>query len=119
MLDVDAYLERLEYDGPRTPTVETLCRLQEAHLLIVPFENLDIFLRRRIVLDEAALFDKIVRQRRGGFCYEVNGLFAALLRALRFSVTLLSARDVHADGTYGPEFDHLALLVTLDSRWLA
>jgi N-hydroxyarylamine O-acetyltransferase len=77
----------------------------------VPFENLDIHLGRPIVLDEQRLFEKIVTQRRGGFCYELNGLFAALLRALGFHVTYLSARDAHADGGYGPEFDHLALLV--------
>ncbi|HEY3230586.1 MAG TPA: arylamine N-acetyltransferase, partial [Roseiflexaceae bacterium] len=64
-----------------------------------------------IVLDEAALFEKIVVRRRGGFCYELNGLFSALLRALGFDVTLLSAGVARADGGFGPEFDHLTLLV--------
>jgi N-hydroxyarylamine O-acetyltransferase len=80
-------------------------------LLAVPFENLDIHLGRPIVLDQDALFDKIVTRRRGGFCYELNGLFALLLRALGFKVTLLAAGVARADGGFGPEFDHLTLLV--------
>jgi N-hydroxyarylamine O-acetyltransferase len=60
-----------------------------------------------------------VRRRRGGVCYELNGLFAALLRALGFTVHLLAARDIHADGTLGPAFDHLTLLVEAEGRWLA
>jgi N-hydroxyarylamine O-acetyltransferase len=112
MIDVAAYLHRIAYAGPLAPTAETLRGLHLAHLLAVPFENLDIGLGRPIALDEAALFDKIVARRRGGFCYELNGLFAALLRALGFDVALLSARVAHADGGFGPPFDHLTLLVT-------
>jgi N-hydroxyarylamine O-acetyltransferase len=78
-------------------------------LLAVPFENLDIAQGTPIVLDEQRLFDKVVVRRRGGFCYELNGLFAALLRALRYEVTLLSARVYQGSG-FGPEFDHLTLL---------
>jgi N-hydroxyarylamine O-acetyltransferase len=113
-----AYLQRIGHDGPLTPTLETLRALQQAHLLAVPFENLDIHLGRPIALDEAAFFRKIIEARRGGFCYELNGLFAALLRALGFDVTLLSARVARPDGTLGPEFDHLLLLVALAERWL-
>lgn len=117
-MNLDAYLQRLNYDGPRTRTIATLRALHQAHLLSVPFENLDIQLGRPIVLEEAALYDKIVRHRRGGFCYEINGLFAALLRELGFEVKLLSA-GVMEDGKFGPEFDHLTLLVQLEERWLA
>lgn len=117
-MDADAYLHRIGYKGPRTPNAETLCALHRAHMLTVPFENLDIHLGRPIVLDEGLLFEKIVRQRRGGFCYELNGLFAALLRQLQFPVSLVSAR-VYEDGKPGPEFDHMALLVQLEERWLA
>ncbi len=70
------------------------------------------------MLDEEALFEKIVEQRRGGFCYELNGLFGALLRALGFDVQRLSARVVRPDSTYGVEFDHMTLLVELGERWL-
>ncbi|NUO83923.1 arylamine N-acetyltransferase [candidate division KSB1 bacterium] len=118
-MNIEAYLQRLNYDGPRTRTIATLRALHQAHLLAVPFENLDIPLGRPIVLEERALYDKIVRQRRGGFCYELNGLFAALLRVLGFEVKLLSG-GVMDNGEFGPEFDHLTLLVQLDEeRWLA
>jgi len=119
-MDIGEYLQRLGYEGPREPTLYTLRALHLRHLESVPFENLDVHGQRPIVLDEAAFFDKIVRCRRGGFCYELNGLFAALLRALGFQVTYLSGR-VSPDGVHpsGPEFDHLVLEVTLDgSSWL-
>ena len=110
-MNLQAYLHRINYRGEQTPTAATLCQLHRAHLLAAPFENLDIHLGRPIVLDQEALFDKIVRRRRGGFCYELNGLFALLLRELGFEVTRLSAGVARADGGFGPEFDHLTLLV--------
>jgi N-hydroxyarylamine O-acetyltransferase len=110
-MDIQTYFQRINYHGPLAPTDETLRELHVAHLLAVPFENLNIGLGWPIVLDEAALFEKIVVRRRGGFCYELNGLFSALLRALGFDVTLLSAGVARADGGFGPEFDHLTLLV--------
>lgn len=110
-MDVQAYLDRIGYRGALAPTAATLRELHRAHLLAVPFENLDIPLGRPIVLDQDALFDKIVTRRRGGFCYELNGLFAALLRELGFGVTMLSAGVARADGGFGPDFDHLTLLV--------
>lgn len=116
---LEDYLQRIGYHGPLVPTAETLLALHHAHLLAVPFENLDIHLGRPIVPDEAAFFHKIVAAGRGGFCYELNGLFAALLRELGFDVTLLSARVARANGDFGPEFDHLLLLVQLEERWLA
>jgi N-hydroxyarylamine O-acetyltransferase len=118
-MNLAAYLQRLNYTGPLKPTAGTLRALHQAHLLAVPFENLDIHLGRPIVLDEAAFFRKIVERQRGGFCYELNGLFAALLRELGFEVTLLSARVAGQNGGFGPEFDHLTLLVQLKERWLA
>jgi len=119
-VDVAAYLHRIHYRGPLAPTAETLRALHLAHHLAVPFENLDIHLGQPIILDEARFYDKIVRRRRGGFCYELNGLFAALLRELGFDVTTLSARVIDTQpGMIGPEFDHLVLLVQLEERWLA
>jgi N-hydroxyarylamine O-acetyltransferase len=119
MLNVGSYLARIGFTGPTDPNAETLRRLQVAHLLTVPFENLDISLGRKIVCDEERFVDKIVRLRRGGFCYELNGAFAGLLRALGFSVTLLSARVSRPEGGASPEFDHLALRVDLEEPWLA
>lgn len=118
-LDLSAYLNRIGYQGPADPTLQTLRALHLAHLYTVPFENLDIHLGRPIVLDESLLFDKIVGRNRGGFCYELNGLFCALLRGLGFRVTMLSAGVARASGGFGPEYDHLALRVDLDDPWLA
>ena len=117
-MNIESYLKRINYHGPLTPTAETLRDLQLAHLLNVPFENLSIHSDEAIVLDDEALFKKIVDNRRGGFCYEVNGLFAALLRALGFRVSMLAAEVANAAGEFGPEFDHMTLMVTLDQRWL-
>ena len=119
MLDTAAYLDRIGYVGPLRPTAETLRRLHVAHLLSVPFENLSIHAGESIVLDDDALYDKVVVRGRGGFCYELNGLFAALLRDLGFRVEMLSAGVMTRAGEFGPEFDHMALLVTLEERWLA
>lgn len=119
MVDVAAYLERIGYSGDLAPTSETLRNLHRAHMYAVPFENLDISLARAIVTEEKSILRKIVEQRRGGFCYELNGAFAALLRALGFHVTLLSARVARANGGEGPEFDHLTLRVDLETPWLA
>jgi N-hydroxyarylamine O-acetyltransferase len=116
---VAAYLARIGYTGPIVPSAEALRGLQRAHLYSVPFENLDIWWKRKIVADPEASIRKIVGQRRGGFCYELNGAFAALLQALGFRVTLLSARVPCADGSNGPEFDHLCLRVDLEQPWLA
>ena len=112
-----AYLQRIgsSYTGPADHM--RLRLLQQAHLRSVPFENLSIHLGEPIVLDEAALYDKIVVRKRGGFCYELNGLFAALLRALGYRVELLQAR-VYGKGDYGPPFDHMALRVHLDQPYL-
>jgi N-hydroxyarylamine O-acetyltransferase len=119
MVDLSAYFDRINYSGSTTPTSGTLRALHRAHMLAVPFENLDISLGRKIVVDEGAIFRKVVELRRGGFCYELNSAFAALLRALGFKVTLLSARAARADGGEGPEFDHLTLRVDLEEPWLA
>jgi len=118
-MDVPAYLDRIGYTGPTTPDADTLRAIHRAHMLSVPFENLDIALKRKIVCDEHAFIRKIMEQRRGGFCYELNGAFAALLRALGFPVALLSARVARDDGSVGPDMDHLALRVDLTEPWLA
>jgi N-hydroxyarylamine O-acetyltransferase len=117
-LNVKSYLERIDYHGSLAPTAETLRGLQVAHLLAVPFENLSIHAGEPIVLEDGALFAKIVERRRGGFCYEANGLFAALLRELGFEVAMLSAGVAKAEGGFGPDFDHMALMVSLEQRWL-
>ncbi len=116
-MDKNAYLNRIDYRGPISPTLEILRSLHLAHLLAVPFENLDIHLGRPIILDEERFFEKIVGHRRGGFCYELNGLFALLLEDLGFDVTRHSARVYRGSG-FGPEFDHLVLVARLEEQWL-
>lgn len=119
--EVDSYLARIAYAGPREASASVLADLHRAHLLAVPFENLSIHAGEPIVLDEAALFAKVVGRRRGGFCYELNGLFAALLASLGFGVERLAARVYGEGGRPGIPFDHLALRVAAadGSRWLA
>jgi N-hydroxyarylamine O-acetyltransferase len=118
VVDIPAYFARISYSGLSEPTAATLREIHRAHLFTVPFENLDISLGRPIVTEEATILNKIVGLRRGGFCYELNGAFAALLRVLGFRVTLLSARVAQPDGSEGPEFDHLTLRVNLDEPLL-
>lgn len=115
---IDAYLDRLGLPRPASPDLAALTSLTRAHLRTIPFENLDIHLGRAIELSDRAIVDKLVRQRRGGFCYELNGGFAVLLRELGFRVTLLQARVVSTSGEVGPPYDHLALRVDLDRPFL-
>ena len=120
-MDVPTYLQRLHFSRPVKPDAETLCGLQLAHMMNIPFENLDIGLNRRIQLSEEALWEKIITQNRGGFCYELNGLFAWLLKQIGFEVTYLNARVFNQASELGINFDHLALLVKIpnqSSRWL-
>ncbi len=117
-MNISQYLHRITYSGPLVPNEDTLRALHRAHMLTIPFENLSIHAGERIQLNEAWLFDKIVTRARGGFCYELNGLFGRLLTELGFRVDRLSARVATSDGGYGPEFDHMALLVHLAEPWL-
>ena len=118
---VDAYLRRLGVQRPAGPTADALRELHLRHLQTVPFENLSIHLGEEIVLEESRLLDKVVGAGRGGFCYELNGLFGALLTALDFDVTPLAARVYGDEGRTGIPYDHLALRVgTVDGgTWLA
>ncbi len=111
MFDVDQYLARIGHGGRRDPSITTLAELQLAHLTHVPFENLHVFHRRGVRVDVDWSYPKIVEQRRGGWCFELNGCFGSLLRALGYSVDFLSS-----SGAMSPDFDHLALLVHLDGH---
>lgn len=116
-MNVEKYLQRLDLRRSEVGhDVQSLARLQRLHLLNIPFENLDIHWKRTIELDERKFFDKIIGEHRGGFCYELNGLFAALLNALGFKTRLVSARVCGPGGKLGPEFDHLAIIVTIDGE---
>jgi N-hydroxyarylamine O-acetyltransferase len=116
----EAYLRRIQYHGSHEPTEEVLRDLHRAHMLSVPFENLDIPARRPIILETDRLLHKVVNLRRGGFCYELNGAFAWLLGSFGFEVNMLSARVARKDGTFTPDFDHMGLEVRDAAReyWL-
>jgi N-hydroxyarylamine O-acetyltransferase len=91
-MNLDAYLDRIGYDGPRTATLDTLRSIVQRHATTIPFENLAVLHTGAPDLDVPALEAKLVDAGRGGYCYEQNGLLAAALRALGFPVTGLSAR---------------------------
>ncbi len=117
-MDIQAYLDRIDYHGDRQPNFQTLSDLHHAHLMAIPYENLDIHLGRTLVLDERRVYEKIVTGHRGGWCYEMNGLFAWALRELGFPVTLLaSAVNRPALGDRA-ERNHLILIVELDQPYL-
>ncbi len=111
-MNIQQYLERIKYEGNITPSLEVLSKLQARHLMNVPFENLDI--QNKIKIDLDNLFNKIITCKRGGFCYELNGLFYKLLKQIGFTVKMISARVYNANTkNYSPEFDHMALIVSI------
>lgn len=120
-LDVDRiarYLTRIGVAPPVSPTLGALADLAYAHVTTIPFENLDIHLENPISLVPEEVVDKLTIDHRGGFCYELNGAFAALLVSLGYDVDLLEAR-VFDDSKLGPRFDHVTICVYLDgAEWL-
>lgn len=112
--DLDAYFARIGYTGPRNADLATLTALHRAHVLTIPFENLDVQLGTPPGLDRDAIHAKLVGARRGGWCYEQNGLLGRALAALGFTVTRLSGgvlRDLRGEQSMG---SHLCLKVTLE-----
>jgi N-hydroxyarylamine O-acetyltransferase len=120
LLDAGDYLARIGAESVGGATLDTLRRLHVAHLHAVPFENLDIHRGVPIVLEQRRILKKLVEDRRGGFCYELNSAFGWLLSQLGYEVTLLSAEVARAGGGFGIPFDHMALRVAADGvDWLA
>ncbi len=115
-MDVRKYLKRINAAGEIKPDLATLRLLHRRHLLSIPFENLDIHSGRKIILDREKLFHKIVDEGRGGFCYELNGTFYELLSAIGFNVKMVSAGVCDNGIDYGPEFDHMTLIVNLNKE---
>lgn len=117
--DLDAYLARIGYAGKHTPDLPTLAAIQLAHVQTIPFENLDVLLGRGISLDPVAVEQKLVHQRRGGYCFEQNSLFLQVLLALGYRATPISARvRVQRPREFTPPRTHVFVLVELDERWL-
>lgn len=118
--EIKNYLDRIGFTATPAVDLDTLAGLQLHHLLTVPFENLDIHRKKPIEMEVQSLYEKIVRQKRGGFCYELNTLFNELLVGLGFKTTIASARVFSDQENYGEEYDHLCLIVLLDNEnWLA
>jgi N-hydroxyarylamine O-acetyltransferase len=118
-MNTSQYLDRIKYAGELKPNLKVLSALQKNHLLNVPFENLDIHYRIPIELKINNIYNKIVLKNRGGFCYELNGLFYELLKSLKFNAIRISARVYDDNGEYSPEFDHFAIIVNLkDSEYI-
>ncbi len=114
-MNKDDYLRRIgaeKFDV--SANLETLNFLQKQHLLKIPFENLDIHWKIPIVLDTEKFYKKIIETRRGGFCYELNGLFYKLLKEIGFKSKIISARVGSGSGNFGAEYDHLAILTEID-----
>lgn len=120
MIDLDAYFARIGYAGPRTPTLDVLNALSAAHVRSIPFENIDVVLGRPIELDLPALEKKLVHDRRGGYCFEQNTLFLAVLEQLGFQVRPISARvRYQRPREFTPARTHLFVRVELEESWLA
>lgn len=117
-MNIEQYLERIGYTGVPATDIETLAALCDCHVRQVPFEDLDIQAGVPIRLNTAEFFDKVVIRRRGGYCYELNGLFCELLVQLGFRVHMLSARVANGKA-YSPEYDHMCLAVEAEGiQWL-
>ena len=120
-IDLDAYFHRIGYTGPRTPTLATLNGLIFHHVQTIPFENLDVLLGRGISLDAESIERKLIHERRGGYCFEQNGLFLLVLQTLGFDVTPISARvRWQRPRDFTPPRTHLFNRVEIDgASWLA
>lgn len=117
-MNIQAYLDRIGYQGKREASLAVLRSLHEQHVFSVPFENLDIHYGKKITLEAAGIYKKVVEKKRGGFCYELNLLFHGLLRELGFESRIIAARIFDSEGVAGPAFDHMCLLVELEQLWL-
>lgn len=114
----DAYFRRIGYRGSAEPTLETLVAIHRAHLLAIPYENLDIHLGKKLVLDQETNFRKLVDEGRGGWCYEMNGAFGAVLESLGYDVRYVSGTVGRARWSDAAEGNHLVLIVTLEGPWV-
>jgi len=118
-IDLNRYLSRLNLIKSQSDDLDTLTLLQKHHLLNIPFENLDIHSGIPIIMNVDNFYKKIIINNRGGFCYELNGLFNELLKAVGYKTYLVSARVFDTAEKYGDEFDHLAIIVLLNNeKWL-
>ncbi|WP_224998696.1 arylamine N-acetyltransferase [Cesiribacter sp. SM1] len=113
-MNLHNYLQRISFLQPTAVSAETLIALHRAHVLRVPFENLDVIAKQPIIPDQECFYKKIVENRRGGICYELNGLFKALLDSFGFESYFISCNVfVPAIGSYGADFGHIAIIAAV------
>jgi len=118
-MDHTRYLQRIKFSDRARVDVPTLTSLHQQHVMFVPFENLDIHYRRIFDLEPANIYKKVIDNRRGGFCYELNYLFNNLLNSIGFSTKIISSRIFDSSGVLGPEFDHMAIHVKTERDYIA
>jgi N-hydroxyarylamine O-acetyltransferase len=117
-LELSAYLHRIRFDGSVRPDLATLRAIHRAHQYAIPFEAVDVLLRRPVGLDLKANYEKIVRGRRGGWCFELNGLMEWALKEIGFEVMRVSAGVMRVQAGDAQLGNHLCLLVHLDGPYL-
>lgn len=117
-MDATTYLKRFNAFPVEELFLQDLARLQSLHMQHVPFENLDVIRKTPIYLNLESIYNKIVEQHRGGYCYELNGLFHWLLRQIGFDAKLISATVLKPDGSSAKPDTHAAILVELDTPYL-
>lgn len=118
-MDVNGYLKRINYNGVVYRDLSILRELQQHHMFAIPFETLDIQNQIPIILQINCLYQKVIHDHRGGYCYELNVLFHHLLTLSGFDVSMVAGRLHHGNNKYGREFEHMALVVELNDRpWL-
>lgn len=116
-MNIKSYLDRIGIENTDVAAdLGNLKLLQRQHLLNIPFENLDIHWKRPIVLDGNSFYDKIIGEKRGGFCYELNGLFYELLTKIGFQSKIISAKVSKGNGDFGAEYDHLAIITQVGNE---
>lgn len=115
-MEVETYLKRIDIDEIKHLDLETLQTLQYQHMTHVPFENLDVIRNIPIELDVDAFYEKVVHHHRGGFCYELNGLYFTLLQKLGFDCELVSATIHRPDGTWARKGSHACTIVSMDGK---
>ena len=116
-MNIDSYLKRINSENLKETSLENLKLLHSKHLLNIPFENLSVALNEHVKMDIEPIYDKIINKNRGGFCFELNQLFAWLLKSIGYDITLISCRVFQVTAqVYSPWFSHLAILVKLDEK---
>lgn len=117
-MDPVNYLKRFDAYPVKENYLQDLAKLQSLHMQHIPFENLDVIRKVPIYLNLESIYDKIVNQRRGGYCYEINGLFCWLLQQIGFDSKMISATVIKPDGSYSKPDTHAAILIELDTPYL-